>query len=82
MTKFINIFKTITKQGMKFYLSIKKSIDEFEIESQKNDLTMSSNQSFLDFSSNLNDYLSNIKKLFDLINKEIIEFSVCFELLF
>ena len=58
---------------MKFYISIKKSIDEFEIESQKTEFSMSSNQAFLDFSSNLNDYLSNMKKLFDLINKEIIE---------
>ena len=52
---------------------VKKSIDEFEIESQKTEFSMSSNQAFLDFSSNLNDYLSNMKKLFDLINKEIIE---------
>ena len=58
---------------MKFYISIKKSIDEFEIESQKNEISNSSNQAFLDFSTNLNDFLLNIKNLFDLINKEIIE---------
>ena len=58
---------------MKFYISVKKSIDEFEIECQKNDISNSSNQAFLDFSTNLNDFLLNIKNLFDLINKEIIE---------
>ena len=73
LSKFSQIFKTISKQGMIFTDKVKSSLEELNQELLKENRTSTYNISLTKFFLDFKSFLENIKQLFSLVEINISE---------